>query len=156
LQNLKPAANKATPALLRKLISRARIITGTATVKAVTARTVTARENSQPRRGRGRPRKNTQEGASKPEQQQTVDKKPAAKKSDDTNKPKDVKSDSGDKKTRSNKADETAQDKGATASKKAPVRKKRASKKRTTAKKPTEGNLKAEKKAAPVEVDGNR
>ncbi len=112
--------------------------------------------NGQPRRGRGRPRKNTQEAASKPEQQQTVDKKPAAKKSDDTNKPKDVKSDSGDQKTRSNKPDETGQDKGATASKKAPVRKKRASKKRTTAKKPTEGNLKAEKKAAPVEVDGNR
>jgi len=100
---------------------------------------------SKPRRGRGRPRKKPQESSDKP-QKQTEDKKQAPKKSDDSNKPKDSKTNTGESKTA--EAGDTV--------KKAPVRKKRVSKKRTAVKKPTEGNVKARKKTEPAEVDGNR
>ncbi len=104
----------------------------------------TENENK-PRRGRGRPRKKPQESTDQP-QKQTEDKKQAPKKSDDGNKAKGSKANTGGSKTA--EAGDTI--------KKAPVRKKRASKKRATAKKPTEGNVKSEKKIEATEVDGNR
>jgi ribonuclease E len=138
--------------------------------------------SSNPRRGRGRPRKKPQEDAANKPQQQATEQKTVTDKSGDDNKARDKKPDAakssstgnsnaGNTKATSSKSTEKtsskqddakessgkeSQAKESKATKKAPVRKKRASKKKTTAKKSTEGNVKAEKKAAPVEVDGNR
>lgn len=128
--------------------------------------------SNNPRRGRGRPRKKPQEGAANNPQRQTTSQKTVTDNSGDDNKARDKKpdaaksSDTGNTKASSSKPTEKTSNKQGDlkeshakegkASKKAPVRKKRASKKKATAKKSTEGNVKAEKKAAPVEVDGNR
>ncbi len=103
-----------------------------------TEKSEAANEN-RPRRARGRPRKQSQDGSDKPEKQST-DKKLHSKQPVDEN-------------TGSGPA--TADSTGDT-SKKAPVKKKRTSKKRAAAKKPVEGNVIPEAKPAPVEVDGNR
>ena len=103
-----------------------------------TEKSEAANENK-PRRARGRPRKQSQDGSDKPEKQST-DKKLHSKQPVDEN-------------TGSGPA--TADSTGDT-SKKAPVKKKRTSKKRAAAKKPVEGNVIPEAKPAPVEVDGNR
>ena len=132
--------------------------------------------SNKPRRGRGRPRKKPQEGAAN-SNQPAVDKNTATSKSGNDNKARDKKPDAAksvdagnssvdNTKAISSKSTEKTSNKQGDAkesranegkaNKKAPVRKKRASKKKTTTKKPTEGNVKAKKKAEPVEVDGNR
>jgi ribonuclease E len=103
-----------------------------------TEKSEAANENK-PRRARGRPRKQSQDGSDKPEKQST-DKKSHSKQPVDGN-------------TGSGPA--TADSTGDT-SKKAPVKKKRVSKKRAATKNPVEGNVIPEAKPAPVEVDGNR
>ncbi len=103
-----------------------------------TEKSETVSENK-PLRGRGRPRKQPQDGSDKPEKQST-DKKSHSKQPVDGN----------------TASGPTTADSTGDTRKKAPVKKKRASKKRTAAKKSVEGNVIPETKPAPVEVDGNR